>query len=196
MGGVFAVADVLSKVEDVATSVGVAPSTIRKYSKIIENHNYKFSRNNQNALMFDSEEVNMFKELVEYKKDGYSVDEAVKLVIPNIVSTSETASTSDVAMQNMVDRADIGTMLTTMAEMRNDMKLREEQLAEQLKLHEMKMAEKMQDILEEHNKRIEREMKTQLEVKMKEVQEMKEMKDSLKRIEDQTAEKSPWWKFW
>lgn len=191
MGDVIDMADVLLKVEDVATSVGVAPSTIRKYSVLFEQHGYSFGRNNQGALMYDQEETEMFKKVVQLKKQkNITLEKAIRQVLVDVIGTAETASTSDIAMQNMVDRTDIGAMFTTMAEMRNDMKLREEQLAEQLKLHELKIAEKMQDVLAEQTERIEREMKTQLEVKMKEV------KDSLKRIEDQTAEKSPWWKFW
>lgn len=184
MGGMPDMSDILLKVEDVATSVGVAASTIRKYSKIIENHNYKFARNNQNALMYDSEEVAMFKNLVKFKKD-MPLDEAVKLVLSDMPGMSETASTSDIAMQNMPSVSDIQAMVTAMSDMQAQLKQNEVQRIKQ----EEQFAEKMQDKLAEQAERIEREMTASFK------SEFNKFKDSLEETlgELLPKEKKSWW---
>ncbi|MFE0504306.1 hypothetical protein ACWF7H_05700 [Peribacillus butanolivorans] len=94
--------DILLRVEDVATSVGVAASTNRKYSIMCEQHGYPFNRNHQGALMYDEEEVAMFKRLVTLKKQkNTSLEKAVRQVLSDTVGISETASTPDIATHDI-----------------------------------------------------------------------------------------------
>jgi hypothetical protein len=184
MGGVLNMSDILLKVDDVATSVGVAASTIRKYSVLFEQHGYPFSRNHQGALMYDEDEVDMFKKFVRIKKQkNITLEKAVRQVLADVTGISETASTSDIAMQNMSDMVDVQAMVNAMSDMQN-----------QLKQQEQQFALKMQQVLAEQLELQEKTITANLTAKFNRIEE------SNKRIEEQlSVQKVPnksWWEFW
>lgn len=176
--------DMLLKVEDVATSVGVAASTIRKYSFLMETYGYTFSRTNQNALMYDHEEIAMFKELIQLKKN-MSLDEAVKHVLSDIVTISETASTSDIAVADIASMADIRAMVSDMLAMQSQMKAILEQNAEVIAQNQQLM-NKIELLQNSEKKQIGERDK----LLMENIQQTKELKEMI--VESQNKK---WWKF-
>lgn len=108
VGGMFTMLDIiLSKVEDVDTSVGVTPSTIRKHSQILEKYSCGFSRNNLNASMYDEDEIKISKKFAKLKKQkDITLDMTAQQVLIDIAGMEipvSITSTNTVDIQAMSD---------------------------------------------------------------------------------------------
>lgn len=70
--------DAFFKVNEVAKSLGVTPSTIKKYCLLFEQYTYIFKRNKKGQLMFSEVDIELFKKLIDLKnKPGMNVPKAV-----------------------------------------------------------------------------------------------------------------------
>lgn len=198
--------DILLKVEEVAKAVGIASSTVRKYSFLIEKHGYEFSRNNQNALMFDQDEVNMFKELVKIKKQkNMTLENAVQQLLS---SMPEIAATSDIATTDIANTSDIRAMSKGIADVFSNMSAMAENMSD--------MSEKIHTLVDQNNsvinqnkelqKQIEASEKKQIEdhdkllmQSIRAEQQMKKMELQMEELQKQIAtahQKKKWWQFW
>lgn len=73
------------KIDDVASVVGVKPSTIKKYYSAVEKEGYIFKRNNQGQLIFGDEHIEMFRRIIQLKNQpGITVEMAIKQVVASI----------------------------------------------------------------------------------------------------------------
>lgn len=69
-------------VEEAAQMVGVKKSTIKKYYLLFEEEGYKFNRTTQGQLFFSSNDILLFKKLIELKNEpGMKVSNAIKILL-------------------------------------------------------------------------------------------------------------------
>jgi hypothetical protein len=72
-------------VNDVASELGISPSTVKKYYLAIEEQGYRFRRNQQGNIMFGEHDINMFKGIIILKNQpGMSVKSAIEKVTADI----------------------------------------------------------------------------------------------------------------
>lgn len=174
--------DILLKVEEVAKAVGIAASTVRKYSFLIEKHGYEFSRNNQNALMFDQDEVSMFKELVRNKKQkNMTLENAVQTLLSNM---SDVATTSDIATTDMSSMPDVRAMFTTISDMSTNMYT----IVEQNKDYEKRR-------IEDHDKLLMQSIRAEQQAKKLELK-IEELQNQIAATKEEPEKKSWWQKLW
>jgi len=188
VGGMATMSEIiLSKVEEVATNVGVAPSTIRKYSQLLEKYGYEFSRNNLNAFMYDEDEIKMLKEFAKLKKQkDITLDMAAQQVLIDIagmeISVSNT-STNAVDMQAMVKAmSDMQEKMNIIIEQNNKV------LAENNTLN--KRLEQIEETKLLENKRLDERDSSLMEV-IREIQDVKKMVAA-----SQENNKRKWYEFW
>ncbi|MCM2532122.1 helix-turn-helix domain-containing protein [Neobacillus pocheonensis] len=84
--------DAFFKVNEVAKSLGITPSTIKKYYLLFEQYNYIFKRHKNGQLMFSEVDIELFKKLIDLKnKPGMNVSKAVEQLLKErgIYSTND-----------------------------------------------------------------------------------------------------------
>jgi hypothetical protein len=87
--------ELLRKIDDVAHTLGFTASTIKKYYLLFEQHGYRFQRSNQGHVMFNDDEVELFRELVKLKNEpGITLPKAVEMIITSM--TDITVMTEEV----------------------------------------------------------------------------------------------------
>jgi hypothetical protein len=176
--------DILLKVEDVAEAVGVAASTIRKYSVLIEKYGYRFKRNHQGALIFRDFEVGMFRTLIQLKSQkNMTLEKAIKQLLANIPTMSDISNTSDTSPTDIANIFDIVEISTDIADMRAQMG---EFMSEVMKQNK-ELIEKV-DRLENLNKK-------QIEDRDKLLMESIRETQELKKLILESRQKK-WWQFW
>lgn len=173
--------DILLKVEDVANAVGVAASTVRKYSFLFEKNGYEFARNNnQKALMYDQDEVDMFRQLLQLskKKDMTLEKAAIQILssMPDVVVSSDIESTDVATMR------DVAAIFTTISDMSTNLYT----LVDQNKEHEKRR-------LEDHDKLLMQSIRSEQQTKQLEHQ-IEELKKEIAAAREE--KKKSWWKFW
>jgi hypothetical protein len=189
--------DILLKVEDVSHAVGVAASTIRKYSFLIEKQGYTFSRSNQGALMYDKEEVSIFKEIIQIKKQkNMTLEKAVQRALSNMSDMVDIADISRGPYDDMSGMSDVQDMSKAIAAMQAQMKAVLDQNEKVLLQNQelIRKVERLEDISSLEKEKIENRDKLLLDA-MKEIKETKKViATSLE--ENRKALQKKWWEFW
>jgi hypothetical protein len=189
--------DILLKVEDVSQAVGVAASTIRKYSFLIENQGYTFSRSNQGALMYDKEEVSIFKEIIQIKKQkNMTLEKAVQRALSNMSDMVDVADISRGPYDDMSVMSDVQDMSKAIAAMQAQMKAVLDQNEKVLLQNQelIRKVERLEDTSLLEKEKIENRDKLLLDA-MKEIKETKKViATSLE--ENRKALQKKWWEFW
>lgn len=188
MGGMAIMSDIiLSKVEEVATTVGVAPSTIRKYSQLLEKYGYEFARNNQNAFMYDDDEIKMLKEFAKLKKQkDITLDMAAQQILIDVagmeISVSNTSTNS----------ADMQAMVKAMSDMQEKMNIIIEQNNKVLEENNTlnKRLEQIEETKLLENNRLDERDKTLMEV----VRGLQDVKKEIAVSNEKNNRK--WYEFW
>ena len=189
--------DILLKVEDVSHAVGVAASTIRKYSFLIEKQGYTFSRSNQGALMYDKEEVSIFKEIIQIKKQkNMTLEKAVQRALSNMSDMVDIADISRGPYDDMSGMSDVQDMSIAIAAMQAQMKdvwdQDEKVLLQNQEL--IRKVERWEDTSSLEKEKIENRDNLLLDAR-KEIKETKKViATSLE--ENRKALQKKWWEFW
>jgi DNA-binding transcriptional regulator YhcF (GntR family) len=119
--------DVFVGVNDIANMIGISPSTIKKYYLAIEERGYQFRRNLQGQVMFNEDDLDLFRKLIITKNQpGVTIKQAVEKVLADI---------TDITTFNPKDKKPDVDM-TVMMEQFNQLK--EMFLTIQKDLHEIK----------------------------------------------------------
>ncbi|MGK9185289.1 DUF3967 domain-containing protein [Priestia filamentosa] len=189
--------DILLKVEDVSQAVGVAASTIRKYSFLIEKQGYTFSRSNQGALMYDKEEVSIFKEIIQIKKQkNMTLEKAVQRALSNMSDMVDIVDISRGPYGDMSVMSDVQDMSKAIAAMQSQMKAVLDQNEKVLLQNQelIRKVERLEDASLLEKEKIENRDKLLLDA-------MKEIKETKKAIatsleENRRALQKKWWEFW
>ena len=189
--------DILLKVEDVSHAVGVAASTIRKYSFLIEKQGYTFSRSNQGALMYDKDEVSIFKEIIQIKKQkNMTLEKAVQRALSNMSDMVDIADISRGPYGDMSGMSDVQDMSKAIAAMQAQMKAVLDQNEKVLLQNQelIRKVERLEDTSSLEKEKIENRDKLLLDA-MKEIKETKKViATSLE--ENRKALQKKWWEFW
>ncbi|KYG33073.1 DUF3967 domain-containing protein [Priestia endophytica] len=189
--------DILLKVEDVSHAVGVAASTIRKYSFLIEKQGYTFSRSNQGALMYDKDEVSIFKEIIQIKKQkNMTLEKAVQRALSNMSDMVDIADISRGPYDDMSGMSDVQDMSKAIAAMQAQMKAVLDQNEKVLLQNQelIRKVERLEDTSSLEKEKIENRDKLLLDA-MKEIKETKKViATSLE--ENRKALQKKWWEFW
>ncbi|MCQ6267141.1 MerR family transcriptional regulator [Fictibacillus sp. WQ 8-8] len=92
-------------VEEVAKTLDIKPSTVKKYYLLFEQHNFRFIRSNQGKLMFSSSDIEMFKKLIKLKNEpGITLSNAVKQLASELKDTKEVLFAIKEIESNMINR--------------------------------------------------------------------------------------------
>jgi DNA-binding transcriptional MerR regulator len=189
--------DILLKVEDVSQAVGVAASTIRKYSFLIEKQGYTFSRSNQGALMYDKEEVSIFKEIIQIKKQkNMTLEKAVQRALSNMSDMVDIVDISRGPYDDMSVMSDVQDMSEAIAAMQAQMKAVLDQNEKVLLQNQelIRKVERLEDTSLLEKEKIENRDKLLLDA-MKEIKETKKViATSLE--ENRKVLQKKWWEFW
>jgi DNA-binding transcriptional MerR regulator len=69
-------------IDNVAKSLDVSPSTIKKYYLLLEKNNYRFNRNNKGHLVFYEKDILLFRKLIQLKNTpGLTLEKAVEVLL-------------------------------------------------------------------------------------------------------------------
>jgi hypothetical protein len=189
--------DILLKVEDVSHAVGVAASTIRKYSFLIEKQGYTFSRSNQGALMYDKDEVSIFKEIIQIKKQkNMTLEKAVQRALSNMSDMVDIADISRGPYDDMSGMSDVQDMSKAIAAMQAQMKAVLDQNEKVLLQNQelIRKVERLEDTNLLEKEKIENRDKLLLDA-MKEIKETKKV-IAISLEENRKALQKKWWEFW
>ncbi|MDM5197583.1 MerR family transcriptional regulator [Fictibacillus enclensis] len=95
-------------VEEVAKTLDIKPSTVKKYYLLFEQeHDYIFERNNKGQLMFSKYDLEMFQKLIRLKNEpGNTLSKAVKLLASELKEEKEVVSAIKEIENNMIKRFD------------------------------------------------------------------------------------------
>jgi len=163
----------------VAKELDISPSTLRKYSLLLEENGIEFKRNAKNSRQFTSQDVITLQNFITLiKTDGMTVEDAASIIANNIPNRNKTDENSD--MHNAVERhdsdmaANVPAMLTKeLKELQDVIKAQQETIDEFRKSQEERDAYFI-EILEE------------LQGEIKELQKQKELPQP--KIEDTQQE--------
>lgn len=173
---------IMMKIEDVAKQIGVSPSTIKKYYLLVEQHGYRFKRNNQGQLTFSDNDLKLFREIIATKnKPGITVQKAIEIVMSSI--TDLAIREEDIT--DITDRTVISAMTKHMDEIKNIVINQNKLLLEQQE--EIKRLIQEQEV----NRKLieEAAVKKRDELLMQSIKETQELKEEIR----EQAKKS-WWK--
>lgn len=108
--------DVFVGVEEVAATLGIKPSTVKKYYGMIEKNGYRFKRTNQGNLSFGHHDIEMFRRIIQIKNEpGVSVEKAVERVVSSI--TAITVYREPEETENTAPMIDMTVMIEQMKKM-------------------------------------------------------------------------------
>ena len=95
---------------DIANMIGISPSTVKKYYLAIEERGYRFRRNLQGQMMFNEDDLEMFRKLITIKNQpGMTVQKAVEKV---------TADITDMTPYEQPESADMTVITEQIAELK------------------------------------------------------------------------------
>ncbi|MGP1910657.1 MerR family transcriptional regulator [Metabacillus sp. JX24] len=114
--------DMFMRVNEAAAAVGIAATTVKKYTGLIEKLGYEFERNNQGALIFSNSDIEMLRSIVQLKKKkNVTLEEAIKQVLSDMVEIEDVSNTSSAdivdmsAVKNMArDMSNMAVMMDTL----------------------------------------------------------------------------------
>jgi predicted transcriptional regulator len=176
-------------VEEVASFLGLSPSTIKKYYLLIEEKGYRFKRSQQGRVMFGNKEIEMFKNLIYYKNErGMSVQKAVEKVMSDITDITVYKEPKD--QSQTVDMAVITNMSNIQKETR-DLLIKQHNII-------LNLQNQINEIREEQKKRvkmIESESSKSDQFFSKSDEKIEELKKILEDIR-RSQKKKKWWEIW
>lgn len=95
------------KSSELAASLGIAESTVRKYSQTLEEAGYKFKKDVTGARIFSVKEFKLFSDMLKYKeKAGFGIKQAA------IASVTQSATQNEVAIQPTQDVHSLGKLVS------------------------------------------------------------------------------------
>lgn len=73
------------KVKEMADTLGISESTVKKYYLLFEEDGYYFDRNKQGNVMFSNYDISLFnKFIIKKNQPGITIKKAIKLVLKEI----------------------------------------------------------------------------------------------------------------
>jgi DNA-binding transcriptional MerR regulator len=172
------------KIDEMARTLDMSPSTVKKYYLLVEQHGYRFKRNQQGHVMFSEQDLQLFRKLIQMKNEpGITLPKAVEKVMSLI--TDITVITDEVITDT--------TPITVMTEKFETLK--ELFLNQQHQLNLLIKDQQEKKILVESNVSRRDELLMQ---SIRETQEVKKMLLSLKEVEEAIKEiaserQKRWW---
>ena len=83
--------------KDISNIVGIAPPTVRKYSRALEKAGYSFIKNEKGFRIFVDKDIFVFNEMKRMSKDeAIPIEKIVKLIVSNQSQTMQQEEISDV----------------------------------------------------------------------------------------------------
>ena len=83
--------------KDISNIVGIAPPTVRKYSRALEKAGYSFIKNEKGFRIFGDKDIFVFNEMKRMSKDeAIPIEKIVKLIVSNQSQTMQQEESSDV----------------------------------------------------------------------------------------------------
>ncbi len=149
--------EILERVDTVAKIIGVAPSTLKKYYLLFEEHGYFFKRSNEGHVLFDTHDVELLKRLIVLKNEpGMTVKKAVQQIVKEEgitvpEKTDTTTSTMDVTVMNQVAivMTELEELKALMKEQNELLKKQEKYIDEKLKERDLKLVSALRQSQEE-----------------------------------------------
>ena len=133
--------EVYESVESVAKMFGLSPSTVKKYYGLFEKAGYRYKRNNQGSIIFDSYEIDMFKDLIFLKNQpGMTVSKAVR----EIVQREGMSDVSDTNADVTIMPSQVTTIMTDLEELKEIIKKQNEMILHQTDQTKMEIAAAVQ----------------------------------------------------
>lgn len=133
----MAVMELLGKVEDVAKTIGVSPSTIKKYYLLFEEEGYTFKRNNEGHVLFTGHDIELLKKLISLKNQP---NMTIKKAIQLIVAEEELASEDMTVMTN--EMTAVTAVMTEIQELKELVKQQNELLQHQQRYIDERLKER------------------------------------------------------
>jgi DNA-binding transcriptional MerR regulator len=131
---------VYESVESVAKMFGLSPSTVKKYYGLFEKAGYRYKRNNQGYIIFDSYETDLFKELIFLKNQpGMTVSKAVREIVQR-EGISDISDDSDTNTDVTIMSSQVTTIMTDIEELKEIIKKQNEMILHQTDQAKMEIA--------------------------------------------------------
>lgn len=163
--------------KEIAETLGIANSTLRKWCKLLEDGGYRFARDQQERRAFTEHDVLMLRSFYELTQEkGVALDSAVNLVIARF----QREATQDVAPSD------------TRKKSRDDE--RYEQIVKQLENQEQ-FNKLLLERLEKQQEYIEEAIKKRDETLIQAIREIQGTRLQLGAAQEEERKKK-WWKFW
>jgi hypothetical protein len=102
------------KSSDIASYIGIAESTVRKYSQILEKAGYQFRKDTSGARIFTKKDLQVFSDMIKIKeKAGIGLEQAALVAVTqNDVTIQPTQS-----VQTLIDQRSNEVMAATIQKM-------------------------------------------------------------------------------
>jgi DNA-binding transcriptional MerR regulator len=173
---------ILVKIDEVAKTIGISVSAIKKYYLLIEEFGYRFKRNQQGQLLFNDKDIELFQKLIRVKNQpGVKLREAVELVISSITDLTVITDEDITKPTNITDITPIAEGIKSLTEL---VKQQHELVKNQQ--HQINLLIKGQ---QENQKLLESSVSNRDELLMQNLRETQELK---KLILEESKKK--WWK--
>lgn len=163
--------------KEVAETLGIANSTLRKWCKLLEDGGYHFVRDQQERRAFTEHDVLMLRSFYELTQDkGVALDSAVNLV----VSRFQREATQDVSLRDIPEKSQDDE--------------RYEQIMHKLENQEQ-FNKALLERLDQQQAYIEQSIQKRDETLLQAIREIQETRLQLVAAE-QEKQKKKWWQFW
>nr|WP_180236349.1 DUF3967 domain-containing protein [Bacillus wiedmannii] len=169
------------KIDDVAQTLGMSPSTVKKYYLLVEQHGYRFKRSQEGHVLFAENDIKLFQTLIQVKNQkGMTLPKAVEQVISSI--TDVTVITEEV----MTDTTNMTVITEDLNQMKEFMMKQTEMLQNQQEQINSLLLEQQQS-----KKLLENNTSKRDELLMQSIRETQEVKKMLAAVQEESKKK--WW---
>lgn len=163
--------------KEVAETLGIANSTLRKWCKLLEDGGYRFVRDQQERRAFTEHDVLMLRSFYELTQDkGLALESAANLVI----SRFQREATQDMSLRD------------TLKKSRDDERYK--QVIEKLENQE-RFNKTLLERLDQQQAYIEQSIQKRDETLLQAIREIQETRLQLVAAQEEKNEKK-WWQFW
>lgn len=134
---------------DIAKLLEVKESTLRKYSILLEDHGYKFQRNNQNQRWYNDSDITALRKLVTLKSNtDMSLKECAEQVYLWVNGSDITQPSTVVHNDIKRHDNDITELKTLMSELINKMDQQQKYIDERLNKHDELLVQSLRESME------------------------------------------------